>query len=70
MKHAGISTPNRQKGAEQKGTPIKEDEIAEDTELATDASGTEPQISGEKTLKDAVKPKKKRRKKASSSNAS
>ncbi|OAY61336.1 exosome complex component RRP45A isoform X1 [Manihot esculenta] len=66
----GISTPNRQKGAEQKGTPIKEDEIAEDTELATDASGTEPQISGEKTLKDAVKPKKKRRKKASSSNAS
>jgi len=38
--------------------------------LATDASGTALETNGEKTLKDAVNPKNKRRKRASSMNAS
>ncbi|KAF2291856.1 hypothetical protein GH714_035865 [Hevea brasiliensis] len=63
----GISTPNKHKGAEQKSTQFEEDKIPDDTEPATSAADAGPQMSGEKTLKDTVKPKNKRRKKTSSS---
>uniref|UniRef100_A0A2P2KMU3 Protein ECERIFERUM 7 n=2 Tax=Rhizophora mucronata TaxID=61149 RepID=A0A2P2KMU3_RHIMU len=67
----GAVTPNiMQKGGEQKSTETEQVKPPEDVKpatLATDVHGTVLQKSGEKTLMDAVKPKNKRRKRASSS---
>ncbi|XP_050237809.1 exosome complex component RRP45A-like [Mercurialis annua] len=66
----GVSAPSKQKVSEQKGTQAEEEKTPDDTKLApsvADNSETVAQISGEKTLKDAVKPKNRRRKRAPSS---
>jgi len=60
----------KQKGSEEnspKSDPEKPTEDIKQATLATDTSGTALQTNGEKTLKDAVKPKNKRRKRASPS---
>ncbi|XP_052311614.1 exosome complex component RRP45A isoform X2 [Populus trichocarpa] len=67
----GVSTRHvKQKGSEEnspKTDPEKPTEDIKQATLATDTSGTALQTNGEKTLKDAVKPKNKRRKRASPS---
>ncbi|XP_034896588.1 exosome complex component RRP45A isoform X2 [Populus alba] len=67
----GVSTQHvKQKGSEEnspKTDPEKPTEDIKQATLATDTSGTALQTNGEKTLKDAVKPKNKRRKRASPS---
>jgi len=71
VKYAGVSTRHvKQKGSEEnspKTDPEKPTEDIKQATLATDTSGTALQTNGEKTLKDAVKPKNKRRKRASPS---
>ncbi|KAJ6905120.1 exosome complex component RRP45A-like isoform X1 [Populus alba x Populus x berolinensis] len=67
----GVSTRHvKQKGSEEnspKTDPEKPTEDIKQVTLATDTSGTALQTNGEKTLKDAVKPKNTRRKRASPS---
>ncbi|KAL9367890.1 hypothetical protein Peur_039089 [Populus x canadensis] len=70
----GISTQHmEQKESEENSPNMDTENPTEDIKqatLATDASGTALETNGEKTLKDAVNPKNKRRKRASSMNAS
>ncbi|EEF31262.1 exosome complex component RRP45A [Ricinus communis] len=66
----GVSAPNKEKGGEQKSTQAVDEKAPETAKPATSVGETFEtgiQTSGEKTLKDAVKPKNKRRKRASSS---
>jgi len=74
VKHAGISTQHMEQKESKENSPKmdteKPTEDIKQATLATDTSGTALETNGEKTLKDAVKPKNKRRKRASSMNAS
>ncbi|EOY10082.1 3'-5'-exoribonuclease family protein isoform 2 [Theobroma cacao] len=67
----GLSTPNKKKGSssDEKPGEAEREEPYKDVNpklSAVDASETEMQTKGQKTLKDAVKPKNKRKKKGSS----
>ncbi|KAJ6948285.1 hypothetical protein NC651_002590 [Populus alba x Populus x berolinensis] len=70
----GISTQHMELKESKENSPKmdteKPTEDIKQATLATDTSGTALETNGEKTLKDAVKPKNKRRKRASSMNAS
>ncbi|XP_065879020.1 exosome complex component RRP45A-like [Euphorbia lathyris] len=70
----GVLANNKQKGVVQRSTKVDEVKAPEDTKsatLASEASESELQMSGEKTLKDAIKPKNKRKKRpVSGTNAS
>ncbi|PON89134.1 hypothetical protein TorRG33x02_149970 [Trema orientale] len=76
VKHAGVSTTSK-KGEESRNektlSEARLEEPPEDVKqgsLAVEAAQPEHQTKGEKTLKDAVKPKHKRKKKQSSAAAS
>lgn len=72
MNYAGTLTPKKKQQAlagDKKPSEVKPEEPPEDINSASsaiDASGTGIQKDREKTLKDAVKPKHKRKKRASS----
>ncbi|XP_037493995.1 exosome complex component RRP45B [Jatropha curcas] len=66
----GKATPIKQKIGEQKISQADQEKAPEDTKptaSVTDASETGLQMSGAKTLQDAIKPKDKRRKRTSAS---
>lgn len=72
MIYAGTLTPKKKQQdftGEKKPSEVRPEEPPEDINTASsaiDASGTGLRKDGEKTLKDAVKPKHKRKKRASS----
>lgn len=75
VNHAGTLANNKNNGPAQRSTEAEQVNIAEDTKSATSASDAcengLQSMSEEKTLKDAVKPKNKRKKRpASGTNAS